>query len=49
MKKTGQIIKISGGSFNELVDKDITFEAENIYMTALINVNEEGEQGVNFL
>ncbi|WP_298503541.1 hypothetical protein [uncultured Maribacter sp.] len=49
MKKKGQIIKISGGTFNELVAKDITFEGENIDMTALINVNEEGEQGIDFL
>ncbi|WP_158978296.1 hypothetical protein [Cellulophaga sp. L1A9] len=48
MASKGQIIKISGGTYNELVTKDITFEAENILMTAVLNVHEEAEQGIIF-
>ena len=48
MSKAGNIIKISGGVFNELAADDISYTAESINMVAAINVNEEGEQGISF-
>lgn len=44
----GQIVKISRGNFNEISNKDILFKAENIYMTAAVNVNENAGDGIFF-